>query len=98
MKPPAWSSINDSFDAAGATIQRPLSEPPDEAKPGWLEVGVNRPSASVQSLDIQKLLRRRLRIIVLIALAALTAYNALRFIRHDLTPAIVWRTMVPGAV
>ena len=56
-----------------------------------------RPGAgSGQSLEIQALLRYRLQSIVLIAFAGMAVFSALRFLRHDLTPQIIWRTMVPG--
>jgi eukaryotic-like serine/threonine-protein kinase len=109
MKTPEWDSVNDPFDKAGgggpdprkldrSTMERPAPAEPDPAKPVRLEVGVNRPWASLQSLDIQTLLRHRLRILALVALIANTAFNAMRFMRHDLTPHVVWGTLMPAAM
>jgi tRNA A-37 threonylcarbamoyl transferase component Bud32 len=92
MKTPEWDSVADPH----STMERPAPAQSNQAKLVRLEVGVNRPSASFQSLDVQMLLRRRLRIIVLIALAANLAFNAMRFMRYEATSHFVG-ALVPAA-
>jgi serine/threonine-protein kinase len=49
-------------------------------------------------VEIQALLRHRLRILALIAFGGNAFFNAFRFLRLEFTPAVVWLTMVPAAV
>src|SRR2546428_10980052 len=54
-----------------------------------LDVARPTGSTSTQSLEIQALLRYRLRIIALIGLPGNALFTTLRFLRHDLTPTII---------
>ena len=62
-----------------------------------LEAGSTRGAGSPQALEIQVLLRHRLRIGVLIIFGAIAVFYAMRFLRLEFTSRIIWRTMVPGA-
>jgi len=48
------------------------------------------------SLEIQTLLRQRLRTVGLIGVCGMGTFYALRFLRVDFTPTFIWRSMVPG--
>jgi len=60
--------------------------------------GFRRGLSSNQSVEIQTLLRQRLRILALIAFGGFAFFNAFRFLRLDMTPTYVWQIMVPSAV
>ena len=65
---------------------------------GWLDIGLKHGAAMTQSLEVALLLRRRLRLASMIALGLVGVFYALRFLRLDFTPTVIWRTMVPGAL
>jgi serine/threonine-protein kinase len=61
-----------------------------------LAVGRDRGPNAAASLEIQTLLRYRLRIIVIIALVVNVVFNALRFLRTDFTPQLIRQELVPA--
>jgi eukaryotic-like serine/threonine-protein kinase len=66
-----------------------------EARIG-VPLAVFRPNAT-ESLEIPALLRYRLRVLSLITVIGFGFFDALRFVRLDLTPAVIW-VMLPGIV
>lgn len=67
---------------------------------GRLDFRFVRRSGAAQSLEIRDLLRRRLQIIVVIALAANGFLNAVRFVRLEkplFTQGNIWHVWMPGA-
>jgi len=62
------------------------------------DLGLLRSSSSQHSVEIQELLHQRLRYAVLIAIAWSVYFNSFRFVRLELTPSVIYLTMVPAAV
>ena len=79
------------------SLELPTVGPPSEKQPFRVGIGVAPGASSPQSLEIQALLHQRLRIVSLIALGAVGAFNSTRFFRLDFTAEEIWRVMVPGA-
>jgi eukaryotic-like serine/threonine-protein kinase len=81
-------------DAAGATgSQQRTVSPGDPARLTVGGAGLNHPY-----LEIQALLRKRLRVATLIALGISLLFFALNFLRHSLDTRTVWLLYVPGGV
>ena len=70
----------------------------EEAERPLPDLGLSVGWSSPQYLEIQTLLRHRLRIIVLIAFATLGWFNVVRLLRLNLTPTVVWGTMFPASL
>jgi serine/threonine-protein kinase len=68
-----------------------------EGKPLQFDLGVLASTSSAQS-EIQALLHRRLKNVVVIALCGHAYFNAFRFLRLDFTWSIIVLAMIPAAV
>ena len=98
----ASDAVAESFieTPAGVALPfRPLStaSDPREGEAGWLDIGLKH-GAVAPSLEVAVLLRRRLSLASMIALGLVGLFYAMRFVRLDFTPSVIWLTMVPGAL
>ena len=92
-----------SFIETPAGVALPFRQPSTASDPGeghaaLLDIGLTRGPALPPSLEVQVLLRRRLSLASMIALGAIGLFYAMRFLRLDFTPSVIWFVMVPGAV
>lgn len=78
--------------------QLPTASDPRERDAGSLDIGLKQGAALTQSLEVALLLRRRLSVASMIALGIVGLFYAMRFLRLDFTPSVIWLTMVPGAL